>query len=98
MEYVVTPHLYKFEEYGVPQARHRIIIVGIRKDLADKGEFKVPAPTTPNSADYKTCKEAIEHPPIPENAPNHDMPRHTARVQEMLSYIPAGKCLVYWYT
>ena len=22
--YVVTPHLYKFEEYGVPQARHRV--------------------------------------------------------------------------
>ena len=28
--YNITPHLYKFEEYGIPQARHRIIIVGIR--------------------------------------------------------------------
>jgi DNA (cytosine-5)-methyltransferase 1 len=27
--YVLTPHLYKFEEYGIPQARHRLIIVGI---------------------------------------------------------------------
>ena len=26
--YRVYPHLYKFEEYGVPQARHRVIIVG----------------------------------------------------------------------
>ena len=26
-------NLYKFEEYGVPQARHRMIIVGIREDL-----------------------------------------------------------------
>ena len=25
--YTITPHLYKFEEYGIPQARHRIIIV-----------------------------------------------------------------------
>lgn len=31
--YTITPHLYKFEEYGVPQARHRIIIVGIRNDI-----------------------------------------------------------------
>lgn len=31
--YEVTPHLYKFEDYGVPQARHRVIIVGIHRDL-----------------------------------------------------------------
>ena len=41
--YVLTVHKYKFEEYGVPQARHRIIIVGVRKDIGL--EFKVPAPT-----------------------------------------------------
>ncbi|WKT76883.1 DNA cytosine methyltransferase [Lysinibacillus fusiformis] len=96
VEYVVTPHYYKFEEYGVPQARHRIIIVGIRKDFAEQGvEFKVPAPTTPNSADYKTSKEAIENPPIPDDAPNHEMPRHSAKVKEMLSYIPPGENA--WY-
>ncbi|MER2108976.1 MAG: DNA cytosine methyltransferase [Solibacillus sp.] len=96
VEYVVTPHLYKFEEYGVPQARHRIIIVGIRKDLATEGvEFKVPAPTTPNSADYKTCKEAILNPPIPEDAANNEMPKHSAKVKEMLSYIPPGENA--WY-
>ena len=39
--YVLYPHLYKFEEYGVPQARHRLIIVGIRKDI--DVEFKVPS-------------------------------------------------------
>ena len=31
--YRIYPNLYKFEEYGVPQARHRMIMVGIRKDL-----------------------------------------------------------------
>ena len=31
--YKLYPNLYKFETYGVPQARHRIIIVGIRDDL-----------------------------------------------------------------
>ena len=38
--YELTTHLYKFEEYGIPQARHRYIIVGIRKDL--KLKFKIP--------------------------------------------------------
>ncbi|MGO1135814.1 DNA cytosine methyltransferase (plasmid) [Bacillus subtilis] len=92
--YVVTPHLYKFEEYGIPQARHRIIIVGIRSDLAEQGiVFRVPAPTTPTQ--YKTSREAIVDPPITEDAPNHEMPRHTQKVKDMLSYIPAGENA--WY-
>lgn len=96
LEYVLTPNLYKFEQYGVPQARHRIIIVGIRKDLADQGiEFKVPAPTTPNPEDYVTAKQALTEPPIPEDAPNHEFTRHAGRVIEMLNHIPAGKNA--WY-
>lgn len=45
--YDVVAHLYCFEEYGVPQARHRYVIVGIRHDIArrDGLQFKVPAPT-----------------------------------------------------
>lgn len=94
--YKLTPHLYKFEEYGVPQARHRIIIVGIRNDLADIGiRFKVPAPTTLASTTYKTSRQAIMEPPIPDNAPNHEIPKHSKKVQEMLSYIPAGENA--WY-
>lgn len=94
--YNLTPHLYKFQEYGVPQARHRIIIVGIRNDLDEHGiKFRVPSPTTLASTDYKTSFEAIMKPPISENAPNHDIPKHTDRVKEMLSYIPPGSNA--WY-
>jgi len=39
--YTLTPHLYKFEESSVPQARHRIIIVGVRDD--QNVIFRVPA-------------------------------------------------------
>ena len=48
--YNTVAHLYKFEEYGVPQARHRYVIVGIRSDIAKKYnlEFKIPAPTHGN--------------------------------------------------
>lgn len=89
--YILTPHLYKFEDYGVPQMRHRIVIVGIRKDLGLK--FKVPAPTTKNN--FITAREAIENPPISENAPNHDLTNQSASVVERLKYIPAGENA--WY-
>ena len=42
--YRLTPHLYKFEQYGVPQARHRIIIVGIRNDLDKQVQSSVAGP------------------------------------------------------
>lgn len=45
--YNLTVHLYKFEDYGIPQYRHRYIIVGIRKDLNLK--FNVPFPTNYNN-------------------------------------------------
>ncbi|MDT2757989.1 DNA cytosine methyltransferase [Enterococcus asini] len=89
--YVVTPNFYKFEKYGVPQARHRIIIVGIRQDLADKGfKFKVPAPTTPNPDQYITSYQALTDPPIEEGVPNNELTKHNLRTIEMLSYIPEG--------
>jgi DNA (cytosine-5)-methyltransferase 1 len=84
--YDIVPHLYKFEEYGVPQSRHRIVIVGIRKDL--RLNFKVPAPTTEHN--YISAKQAIEAPPIPEGAPNHEKKKQTAHVAERLMHIPPG--------
>lgn len=89
--YRITPHLYKFEEYGVPQKRHRIIIVGIRQDLGL--EFKVPAPTHINN--YKTSRQALEEPPIPDDSPNHEYTRHAKKVIEMLEAIPPGQNA--WY-
>lgn len=89
--YTLTPNFYKFEEYGVPQARHRILIVGIRNDLAAQGiKFHVPAPTTPNPEDYVTAGEALTNPPIPEDAFNNEPTRHNASTIKMLSYIPEG--------
>lgn len=94
--YTLVPNLYKFEEYGVPQTRHRIIIVGIRNDLYTEGiHFKVPAPTTPNQENYKTSYEAIMHPPIPPEAPNNELTKQSKRVAERLSYIPEGENA--WY-
>ncbi|MCP3027013.1 DNA cytosine methyltransferase [Halobacillus sp. A5] len=85
--YDIFPHLYKFEEYGVPQARHRIIIVGIKKD--ENLKFKIPAPTYIDK--FKTAREALLNPPILENAPNHQFTRHKQRVIDMLNHIPPGE-------
>lgn len=85
--YVITPHLYKFEEYGVPQARHRVIMVGIRKDL--NLVFKPPAPT--HIKNYKTCLDAISTPPIRPDALNHDLTKQHPRVVERLKHIKPGE-------
>ena len=43
--YRLTAHKYRFENYGVPQKRHRIIIVGIDKKAHPNLRFLVPYPT-----------------------------------------------------
>lgn len=93
--YKITPHKYKFEEYGIPQKRHRIIIVGIRTDIGL--EFRVPKRTHPDPSQWKTAKQALEEPPIDkDNAFNHEETSHKEKVIEMLSHIPEGQNA--WYS
>lgn len=80
--YNVTAHLYKFEEYGVPQARHRYILIGIRGDLGLT--FNVPKP----SGIMKTCAEALEN--IPATASNQERTAQSAKVAQRLALIPEG--------
>jgi DNA (cytosine-5)-methyltransferase 1 len=84
--YSVYPNLYKFEDYGVPQARHRIIIAGIRKDI--DVIFSIPS-TSPYS--LRTAKDAIENPPIRSDAPNNEFTNQSKDVIERLKYIKPGE-------
>lgn len=86
--YKIYPNLYKFEEYGVPQARHRMIIVGIRGDLPF--EFKIPSTELYKDCDV-TCKTALEIPPIPENAFNNEETKQSKIVIERLKHIKPGQ-------
>ena len=86
--YFVTPHLYRFEEYGVPQTRHRIILIGIRRDLDLK--FHVPSPASYAKLD-NTCRKALEDPPIPPDAPNQESTRQSDTVIQRLAYIKPGQ-------
>ncbi|MEE0163563.1 MAG: DNA cytosine methyltransferase [Christensenellales bacterium] len=86
--YKLTPHLYKFEEYGIPQARHRIIIVGIRNDI--NVAYHVPSPKAYVGVD-NSCKTAIEVPPIPADAPNQEAAKQSPIVIERLRHIKPGQ-------
>ena len=56
--YIVTHRLLKAVEYGVPQKRERVIMVGIRKDLGKK--FVFPDPVIVDEGNYVPLKNAIE--------------------------------------
>lgn len=86
--YTITPHLYKFEEYDIPQARHRIIIIGIRNDIDTV--YHVPSPA-PYSRIDNTCKTAIEVPPISPNAFNNERTRQSEIVIRRLQHILPGQ-------
>ena len=86
--YKLYPNLYKFEDYGIPQARHRIIIVGIREDI--DVEYKIPSTKTYAGID-NTCKTAITVPPIPVDAPNNEITKQSAAVVERLKHIKPGQ-------
>ena len=83
--YEITFHLYKAEDYGVPQTRHRIVIVGIDKTLRLK--FAVPAPTTKGRP--VTAKKALQG--IPKDAANNEIAPQSAIVTERLSLIKPGE-------
>lgn len=84
--YILTVHLYKSEDYGVPQTRHRVIIVGIREDLGV--EFHVPSPALYSQIDI-SAKTALSH--IPADAPNNEIRTLSPRITERLSYIKPGQ-------
>jgi DNA (cytosine-5)-methyltransferase 1 len=85
--YDLNVNLYKFEKYGIPQARHRYIIVGFRKDL--KKSFKVPLPNFINN--YNNCRDAISIPKISKDATNNELTNQSNTVIERLKHIKPGE-------
>jgi DNA (cytosine-5)-methyltransferase 1 len=83
--YDLSVHHYKFEDYGVPQARHRYIIIGTRGDLGLS--FRVHKP----SMQMKTCFDAITVPPISSDAFNNELTNQSKTVVERLKLIKPGE-------
>ena len=84
--YRLTVNLYKSELYGIPQTRHRVIIVGIREDLPVV--FRVPDPAQYADADI-TARTALAG--IPDDASNNEQRKIQKKVIRRLSYIRPGE-------
>lgn len=84
--YRLTVNLYKAEEYGVPQTRHRVIIVGIREDIPVV--FRVPSPKPYLHCDI-SAGAALSN--IPVNASNNEIRQLSRKVIKRLSLIRPGE-------
>lgn len=86
--YIVKPKLYNFADYGVPQFRERVLIVGIRIDTGF--DFHHPKPTHGPKAGrpYFTAGEALEG--VEKIKANNEKINAAAKTVEMLKLIPEG--------
>lgn len=86
--YLVKPRLYNFAEYGVPQFRERVLIVGIRLDTGF--DFRHPKPTHgPRGEEpYVTAGKALEG--VEKVEANNEHMRQMPRTRQILEKIPEG--------
>jgi DNA (cytosine-5)-methyltransferase 1 len=83
--YNLNVDIYNFADYGVPQLRERVLIIGIRKDL--DFEYIKPFPTH-RSDNYITSGEALKGvEKVPFNNEHQNIKKKTV---EMLKLIPEG--------
>lgn len=77
-------HLVNMADYGVPEIRRRVIIIGERQDLGYKRHFRFPMPTHSNDGKnglkkWVSIRECLEHFPDPDvsnHILNHDYSKY----------------------
>lgn len=82
LDYIIDDHVVNVKDYGVPQSRKRLVMVGSRL-----GEVKIAAPTF----EKLTVRKVIAHLPLPEDStdPLHQIfPTHLPRILERIKSIP----------
>lgn len=85
--YKISYKLLNARDFGVPQSRRRMIIIGVRNDI--NSEFKFPTPTH-NENNYKTVGDVLINKPIPKNFPNHSIGKLTELNLKRVKHIPEG--------
>lgn len=78
--------LYNFAEFGVPQLRERVLIVGVRDDI--DYVYEPPAPTH-NQQTYVTSGEALAG--VEKVIANNEHQNIKDRTRQLLELIPEGK-------
>ena len=88
--YKVHNELYRLEEYGIPQTRHRIFIVGFKNHNI---EFKKPKPTNEIISAYQAIVDGKVYGegPIKKEAKNHKIRKPHPRVQKRLYQTKPGQ-------
>lgn len=94
--YITELHLVNMANYGVPETRQRVIIIGQRLDLGKELIFKFPAPThDKNEKDglphWRSIREAIEHfpdPDLPNNTLNHEYSQYKVEYRDYTAHRP----------
>ena len=70
------PYKVNMADYGIPQSRQRVFIIGQRTDVSDRFLFHFPEPEYGKSTGkpWRSIRSAIDHfpnPDQPNNVPNH---------------------------
>ena len=97
--YKIFGDRFKFEDYGVPQTRHRLILVGFRADFYKSKNIKYGKPSKDTEFFRITSKKALEE-GVPgtdqtkesfEEADNKEEPRHSDDVKKRLKNTKQGQ-------
>lgn len=83
--YITTPHLVNFADYGTPQLRKRVLIIGIRKDI--NHTFEIPKPTHKLENYVSSSKALFGVEKVKHNNRHQKIQSSTV---EKLKLIPAG--------
>jgi DNA (cytosine-5)-methyltransferase 1 len=87
VHYDVSAQVIDMADLGVPQHRERLIVIGIRRDLGQRPPV-IPAPY---AGDPITAGKALDHDPLPADAPNHEKGLDSDDVIERLKLIGPGE-------
>lgn len=85
--YKLYDQLLNAKDFGVPQSRRRMIIIGVRNDI--KQSYSFPKKTH-NENNYKTVGDVLYYPPIKKGDPNHKPSTLTDLNLKRIKYIPEG--------
>jgi DNA (cytosine-5)-methyltransferase 1 len=83
--YNTTPFLVNFANYGAPQLRERVLIIGIRKDINEYYDIASP---THSKGNYISAKEALEN--VETVLHNNEHQNIQPNTIEKLKLIPPG--------
>lgn len=86
--YLIKPHLYNFADYGVPQFRERVLIVGVRLDTGFNFQHPQPSYGPGREHPYVTAGQALQG--VEQVQYNNEHLRITERTRHIIDMIPEG--------